>query len=498
MNARPRRFPHWAASVAGAAAVGVLGWWLWPRSPDQIGPATGAATNDVPVIIYLIDTLRADRLGLYGYSRRPVSPEIDALAAESVVFDEAYGAAPWTLPSVASLHTSTFACEHGLNAYGRKLNPAIPTLAEALSASGYATAGYFSNIHAGALAGLDRGFATAEERPTRDNDRSQDASAFLQGVGNRPFFLYLHTMEPHEPFHTPAGIISQLGHVSVDDRETFRAIWLKLNELRSTDWSAGRPVGTTDNSREQAQILRYLDDHREGYELLYDAAVRYADENVGRIIALLRQTGIWDRAIFILLADHGEEFGEHGSWLHGQSVYEEQLRVPLLVHFPGSAHAGKRVQGPVSLVDVMPTVLDYLGRGDRCVACRGRSLLPAVDGSAGAGAPVDAYIPAVRMNEIHYYRPAHERQGNINVAIRRGEWKGIWNVQPETLELFDLANDSQESSDALNVATAPTAALRAAATAWLDTCRATSRSAVGDGALDTSERDKLRALGYIR
>jgi arylsulfatase A-like enzyme len=485
-----------AAAVAIAAAVV---WLTRPTASRLAVSANRASTAATPVIVYLIDTLRADRLGLYGYSRRPTSPQIDALAADSVVFDQAYAAAPWTLPSVASLVTSTFACEHGVVTYGRKLNAALSTLAEQLAQMGYLSAAYFSNVHAGAIADLSRGHRIVEERPTTANDRAADTEAFLRTQSRGRFFLYLHTMEPHEPFHTPAGVISRFGHVSIEDRETYRAMWLRLNELRSADWAAGRAPGTTDNSAEQRQILRYLDDHRDGYELLYDAAVAHADEHLGQTVEVLKRSGLWDRALFVLIADHGEEFGEHGGWLHGQAVYDEQLRVPLIVHLPSGEFAGRRIRQPVSLVDVMPTILEYLGRSDLCAQCRGTSLLPLLrDQPAAASDRESGFVPALRMNELHYYGPAHEQRGEINVALRRGLWKGIWNAGPGSLELYDLAADPRETTDAVTNNGGVAAEMRRQANRWLDECRRNARPSEGSGGVDAQTREKLRALGYIR
>lgn len=506
------------AALAGTGAIlAVLALWLFPRPAARdatLAPAGRMAERTVPVVLYLVDTLRADRLGVYGYSRRATTPRIDALAAESVLFEQAYGPAPWTLPSVTSILTSTYACEHGVVSYGRKLHPDVATLTERLARMGFLTAAYTSNFHAGPLAGLSRGYRIFEERPTTHNDRAADTAAFLSRQGAGPFFLYLHTMEPHEPFHTPARLISRFGHVSIDERETYRAMWLRLNELRSADWSAGRTVGSTDNSAEQREILRYLTDHREGYELLYDAAVAHADEHVGRTVDVLRSSGLWDRTLFILLADHGEEFGEHGDWLHGQSVYEEQLHVPLLVHFPRAEFAGQRIAAPVSLVDVMPTVLDYLGEARRCEGCRGRSLLPllnaarAENASVAAGGsgrrPADlqhegaALIPGLRMNQLHYYRPVREQRGDVNVVVRRAGWKAIWNAGPGTLELYDLGQDPAETVNAGSTRPDVAGDLHQAAARWLEACRNDTRTAPATGPIDPRTREKLRAMGYIR
>jgi arylsulfatase A-like enzyme len=463
--------------------------------PPQGGDVAGEAGDRPPIVLYLVDTLRADRLGLYGYGGG-TSPALDALAAESVVFEQAYGAAPWTLPSVASLFTSTFACEHGVTGYRRTLNPALPTLAEQLTALGYDTASWYSNIHAGAVAELNRGFRQTVELPASDNDRAADVATYLAAAGGNPWFLYLHTMEPHGWFQVPVRYLPPRRHVGIDERETLRAIWFRHNELRSWDWARGLPRGTTDHGTEQAAIGRLLSTQRATVNLLYDAGVRQADEHLGKVVTELKRSGAWDRAIFVLVSDHGEELGEHGGWFHDHAIYEEQLRVPFLVHFPGSEFAGRRISTPVSLVDVMPTLLDYLGHAERCTGCRGRSLLPLLAGAATADADAGDYIPALRANEIMQGGPAALSRGDLNVALRRGPWKGIWNDGPDTLELYDLVADPSETRDRAAAEPEVAAGMQAAAAGWLRGCARSGREATATE-LDERSRSALRALGYL-
>jgi arylsulfatase A-like enzyme len=478
------------AGLAAVLAVATIAWWTM-RRPEPAAPA-------VPVIIYLVDTLRADRLGLHGHAGE-TSPRIDALAAESVVFERAYGAAPWTLPSVASLLTSTFACEHGVVKYRRRLNPSVKTLAQRLASLGYATASFYSNAHVGDVAGLNRGYATNTEYLAGDNDRSADVDKFAAEHGSDPFLLYLHTMEPHHWFSTMPRFMRGDTHVSIDERETLRAIWFRHNELRSTDWANDRPIGSTDNTAEQREIMRFLSDHRETITLLYDSAVRHADANVGAVVDVLKRRGLWDRAVFVLLADHGEELGEHGAWFHDQSVYEELVHVPLIVHFPRGEFAGRRVREPVSLLDVVPTLLDYLGRLELCDGCRGTSLMGAIAGATGEPArPAgDAYVPALRMNGTMYFRPIKEARGDTNVVLRRGQWKGIWNEEPDTVELYDLVADGRETDDRSADHPAIAARMREFAREWLDGCRADAAPPEPGEKLDDRSREKLRAMGYF-
>jgi arylsulfatase A-like enzyme len=472
------------------AAVGLIVvlatlWWTLRSGSDR---------GDVPVIIYLVDTLRADRLGAYGY-RRSISPEIDALAAESVLFEQAYAPAPWTLPSVSSLITSTYTCEHGL-ALKKKLNPALKTLAERLQSVGYLNGGAYNNLWVGPLAGLDRGYDLLSERTLAQQGRAGDVRQFLDQVNDQPFLMYLHTMEPHDTYLTPYRFFSETGHVSVDLRKNYETLISDYNAARQADWMAGKAVGVTDNTDEQEKLFSSLLGMQDSIELLYDGAVRWADHNLGEVIDVLKERGVWDRAIFIFLSDHGEELGDHGGWLHGQSVYEELVRIPLLIHFPGGEHAGRRVDPPVSLVDIMPTIFDYLGRADLCAGCRGVSLLPLVVGKTHQTASRYS-IPALRANRAFYFRPYKESRGDLNVVVRQDRWKGIWNEELSALELYDLDLDPNEKLDVSAQYPELSNAMSQEARNWIDDCHARASQPEDIGKLDIQTQEKLRALGYF-
>jgi arylsulfatase A-like enzyme len=485
-----------------------LAWWGLSWAPEtepqtsagaEIEVVAGQADGqrDVPIIIYLVDTLRADRLGVYGYSR-PTSPELDALAAESVVFEQAYAPAPWTLPSVASLITSTFLCEHGLSRGQKKMNNGLKTLAEKLQSVGYTTAGYYNNLLVGSLAALDRGYQQFVFKSWNDDRRARDVDLFLDGIATRPFYLYLHTMEPHTSWSVPSKLTRPFGHVSVDDKRSYEETYLRYREQRFEDYRANRPVGATDNTALQDQSRAELESLRESINILYDGAVLEADTNLANVIRVLKRRGFWDKAIFVFLSDHGEEFGEHDGWFHDQSVYEELSRIPLIIHFPKDEFAGRRIDAVVSLVDVMPTIFDYLQRPELCAECRGNSLLPLIQENSGRR-PADISVPALRVNQQSYYRAWRETRGDINVVLRQAQWKGIWNVEPRTLELYDLKNDPAESTDVSQQSAGVADRLRSHAQAWLSDCRARLKPPIeleGDE-LDPDTMEKLRSLGYF-
>lgn len=495
-----KRATFWRlAALAALAAVTLVAWWV-TRPGAVPGSDRGdlkrvAASPGAKVIIYLIDTLRADRLGAYGYGRA-ATPNLDALATESVLFERAYAAGPWTVPSVASLVTSTWPCEHDLNQSNRRLKARYSTLAERLQSAGYRTATFYNNLLAGPLTGLDRGYETAVLRESGDADVMAGIPAFLDEAGSEPFLLSIHTMEPHQPFYAPYEFTRRYGHVAVEDKEQFFNDYFLYRTLKFADFSAGRPPGATDRSAEQDAVRARLEATAQTVNDLYDGSVSFADANVGKVIADLKRRGLWEKSLFIVLSDHGEELGEHGDWFHDQSVYDELMHVPLLIKLPGGALAGTRVGDRVSLVDVLPTILDAVGQ-EPCAGCRGTSLLEVLDGTAASRSWVESG-PGVRLNRSGYYRPARELRGDVNVALRLDAWKAIWNPDVETLELYDLATDPGEKANVAAAQPEIAREMRDEAIAWLEQC--TGRASGPDEVVELDERtrEQLRAIGYLQ
>jgi len=270
----------------------------------------------------------------------------------------------------------------------------------------------------------------------------------------------------------------------------------KLRGLSMVDWATKRVVGATDNSRLQEQAIADLSNMRDIVNILYDSSVWWADANLKNVIDVFKQRGVWDEAIFIFLSDHGEELGDHGGWLHDQSVYEELARVPLLIHFPGDEFAGQRINQPVSLVDIMPTIFDYLGRPELCSKCRGRSLLPLLSGDEAESAR-EAMIVSMRDNEMKHYRPWKQSRGDLNIVARRGPWKAIWNDELESLELYDLEQDPSEQTNVGATHADLAGALGEQSQAWLKDCQARASKSEVFVEMDQETAEELRALGYL-
>jgi arylsulfatase A-like enzyme len=360
------------------------------------------------VIVYLVDTLRADHTGVYGYAR-PTTPQLDAFAKDAVVFDAAIAHASWTKPSVASILTSRLPNRHRAVQLRDALDPGNPTIAKRLSARGFSTGAAIANsVIYGEESAFDPGFDVfaglhgEDDRPSKlvGADVVVDSAlAFLRSRRGLPTFLYVHTMDPHVPYAPPAPFDMMFephpseGHPGQDPRTDYK-----------------EPL---DRDRMIAQ---------------YDGDVAFGDREFGRFVRELRKDGLYDDALVVFLADHGEEFLDHGLWLHGRSLFDELIRVPLVVKFPGNAGKGRRVAEQVQLVDVLPTVLEAVKvplPGD----IAGRPLQEAV---RGAGKPRPALAEISHRGFV-----AHGVRTDVDKFIRR--------FSPDDDELyFDLAKDPRE------------------------------------------------------
>lgn len=467
------------------------------RAAARFEQPPGVTPKTLNVVWFLIDTLRADRTSLYGYPKA-TTPYMDHLAAECVVFDNAQAPAPWTLPSVPSMLTSTFSCEHGVNVDGQKVPKELLTLPELLRGVGYHTAQFYANGYAGPTTDLQRGYDLSQRERYTDGAIIQEW--LKQRPAASPFFLYIHNVEPHQPHKLPLRAGREFGKVRKQAPQRLSALINRYRSLVRADWSAGRKLGETDTTEEQDKLLARLNKWLPEHLALYDAGVKLADERFGSVVDTLREAGLLDECVLVLVADHGEEFAEHGAYLHSQSVYEELTHVPLMIRFPHGEFGGRRIREVVSLVDVMPTLCDYLGRPQLLTQARGKSLMPLIRGERESD-NLSIQVTTIRINTKRYYKPWEANRGDINVAMRQGSWKGIYNVSLDALELYDLDADPREQN---NLAANPACADRAAtflATAreWYGQCVAAHLDAGAGGleGMDEEQLKQLAALGYI-
>jgi arylsulfatase A-like enzyme len=466
-----------------------------PAIPQPVAsqPTATADSSQYPnVVVFLIDTLRADRLGAYGYKRRATSPFIDQIAGEGVVFEHACAPAPWTLPSVVSLFLSQFPCEHNILSTYDKLPDTADTLAERFKRLGYATYALYANGFLEAEFGTQQGFDLARKIPVTDGARAASA---LGATPPQPFLLYIHNVEPHDPYHYAPPHTPGFRDVGREVRLRIGQNKRKYKAAGEYDYRRQLPLGTNDLTAIQDQHATVLMSMVDDIQELYDAAVYFADAHVGSVVARLQVRSLWDNTIFIIVADHGEALGKRGSFLHDQSVYEDQTHVPLIIRFPHGRFAGRRIADPVSLVDVLPTLFDFVGRPDLASDARGRSLLPLVRGEPAAPA-APFRVPGLRINRTRYYRPWVEKRGGVNIIVRHDNWKGIWNEQLDTFELYDLTVDPDERRNVEAAHSQLVRGMREYVANWYARCQeATARSeSVGDLSPETLEL--LRQLGY--
>ena len=424
-------------------------------------------------MIYLVDTLRADRLGTYGCSR-PLSPAIDRFAREGVVFEQARAQSSWTRPTVATVLTGLDPIRHGASRRMSRLADGASTLGERLRAAGYWTVLATANPNVGGEFGFDQGFdafACVNCRGLDGDDAAVTAAvhrAALDGLdrvpSGRPFFLFVHTVEPHAPYRPT---------------EPFRARFAADADAALGERRELSALATGSLERTAARERAVAD--------LYDAEVALADAGFGAFLEELARRGRLDSTTVLFLSDHGEELFDHGNVEHGRTLYEEQLRVPMIWRLPRGAHGGRRVAVPVDQLDIAPTVLALAGApGDPTLP--GRSLAAVLEG----GAP-PAEQPSLAWLDRLSFRVE-------SVAFRRA--KLLRDLTPASVtvpfteELFDLAADPGERQDL--------AGDRGVLRAFLGSELAAFRGRwgaplpTGDAIADEALQKQLRALGYLQ
>ncbi len=415
---RRLRFVIAVLALASAGLLLIL-WVLLPRL------SAVRASGRPSVILVSIDTLRADRLGALG-SARPRTPLLDGIATEGMVFEQAMSAAPWTLPSHASLFASRLPFDQRrLWDYNHEVPLRQTLLAEWFREAGYRTAAFTGGGYVSSRCGFGQGFEIYEDHDELIEGGPETiaaaALAWVRAVGRAPYFLFVHTYEPHYPylhadFANPADAGRLPRVVSPKEVDAIHRGELILSEAER----------------------RYVTD-------LYDGDVAHADRVIGGFLQTLTRQGILDRALVVVLSDHGEELWDREpaySPDHGHSLYQELVHVPLVVRWPGRVPAGSRIRKPVSLIDLAPTLLALTGLpGDP--AHQGRSLARTMQ--TGEEPP-----PRSILAEAIEYGPDRFmiREGDLKVVLT--PYPNRFNLVPipaHTLEVFDLAADPLERHD---------------------------------------------------
>jgi arylsulfatase A-like enzyme len=509
--------PHtrrWTLLALSSAFVAfVLPFAMPPRGDGPAPSATVAAGARRPnVLLYLVDTVRADHLSAYGYPK-PTSPELDAFAADATRFEDCRAATSWTKPSTASLMTSMMPSTHACVEQREVLVPDAETLAEVLRAAGWRTAAFVDNPFVSREFGFAQGFDVFDEvRPSVVINGTLLGKALFMtrvvslvgkpfGVGVRvergcrplhasllgfvdaqterqPWFAYVHAMEPHLPYE-PA-------------REDAEAMGFPAGEGYAVPPAYNGILPFQTMPEPDPALLRKL-------VAQYDGEIRGWSRAFGELVGELRRRGRLDDTVIVVVSDHGEEFHEHGGWTHGHSLHREVTQVPLVVRVPDSlgapaqASRGRVVQGIATLLDVAPTILDLCSvgypAGDEPSRV-GESLVPQILGTGGSRAQ-DA-VPATRpiLGEVTM-SPVSLR------SIREGRWMFIRSEQPleKARLLFDDVSDPGHRRDRWD----PLATEGPALEARLDEFfRGLSRIALTgrERTIDPETAEHLRRLGY--
>jgi arylsulfatase A-like enzyme len=466
---RSRRLVPVGALVFSIFLIGLAGASLfWKtharrRGGDQRAESSRPALN---VLLIVLDTVRADHLSLYGYTR-DTTPNLRRLANQGVRFERARSTAPWTLPSHASMFTGRWPHELDVERLGR-LDTTYTTLSEFLGAQGYATAGFVANpLLYGSKSGLARGFDAYLDYPVNVADVLRASSLgwllgrvagriggelrwcftsdlagtvsldftrkhataingefldWLSKNGERPFFAFLNYFDAHDPYLTPRGPTIKCATVP-----TSRSDFAMLRDWQRLDKDALSP--------KDIQLARDA----------YDNCIASLDHDVGRLIDELRARGLLEKTLLILTSDHGEQFGEHGTFGHGLSLYEPEVHVPMLIISPGRVPPGRVVSEAVSLRDVPATVVDFLGLnkgspfpGISLAATWRERPAPGSSSSLAPLSELDARIEDVPVprNAPAFAGPLRAILSDGNVYIHQGSGAE---------ELYDLDSDATES-----------------------------------------------------
>lgn len=395
----------------------------------------GSPSRTTPVILISIDTLRSDHLPAYGY-KKVATPNIDALRADSILYERAYSHVPLTLPSHVTILTGLLPADSGVrDNIGNRLAESIPVLPELLKKNGYATGAAVSAFVLRRETGVARGFDFFEDSTTPMNTSTlvlgriqrnggetlRAVKPWLDQQGARPFFLFLHLYDPHTPYEPPEPYFSQ------------------------------------------------YPDH-------YDGEIAYTDSVVGALIDDLKKRDLYDKSLIILLSDHGEGLNEHGEEEHGMFLYREALQVPLLVKLPNARRAGASVKTPVQLIDVFPTILERTETPEPKTGHRtGQSLLAFLDG--GATRPI--------YSETYY--PRFHFGWSDTESLIDGNDHFIRAPMPE---LFDLSTDPGEKKNVVQENRRAYVRMKSAIDPLI-------KEAIAPSGFDPEEAAKLAALGYV-
>ena len=427
-------------------------------------PETVSSTHPTErpnLIIYLIDTLRADRVGA-SRAGQPLTPHIDAFGRTATVFENAIAQAPWTRPSVASIFTGLGPLAHGVQKTDQKLPPEAVTVAELLHAAGYGTAAFGTNWHVHKQSGLIQGFAHFDFSDRAPSDQiNERVLRWLDTRPQPPFLLYVHALDPHAPYTPPPEYRERF---APDAPPEAGDIFYLKRIYRSS-------------GSEQQRLIAELPP-------LYDAEVAFNDHSFGAFLDALRRRGLYDRSLIVLVADHGEEFNEHGALGHANNLFNETLDIPLIVKWPGQRE-GERVRSLAQHVDLLPTLL-------RAAGLQVPQGLPGLDLAqiAASGEDPDALSGRRATSHLRY-------RGREGISVVHAGWKLIHPLTRELAEASQLYRRTDRAERTDRIHDHPVRAGWLESLVRLEQERSRSGLKAQTYEMDEETRKALEALGYL-
>lgn len=480
---------------------GALGVWGAPVIRNRVAGEKGPGPVQGVILVWA-DTLRRDHLDVYGYGR-PTAPTVRALAEQGTRFSDCIAQATWTKVSGPSIFTSLYPTTHGVSGIPDRLPASATTLTEVFRQAGWTTMGLGSVPFMGRLSNLHQGFEEFHEGlsiPSRETGNTKTARTqvdrllpWLDAHRDVPFFVLLHVMDPHGPFRP---------------EPPYDTMWADASrrEEHEQQIKKVRPFIANPNLRRMGAVARdelvkagidpeaFVAYDRDWY----DGSIRAMDTELGRVRERLASLGLDQRVVVAFLADHGDEFEEHGHEFHGQSVYGELTNVPLVFWGPGHVGPGRVVDGSVQLIDVMPTLIEVAGLKPPA-GMQGRSLAAAL----AAGGP-SSLPPRPAISEKFARSGAVNADEIAATAVFSGDWKLIENQSPHPgkppYELFDHRQDPLDSKNVADQHPDVVQRLAKELAAWraMATAARLKPDGAGAAAMSPEELERLRALGYVQ
>ena len=452
------------------ASLDLTGFSLSGSRVGGAVPLTPPSVEPPPlVVLYVSDTTRADRLSAFGYAR-PTSPNMDALVRDGAQAWVSNSNSSWTRPSVATLFTGLEQGAHGVLTKWDSIPSDLPVLAESMRDAGYRTVAFSGSSHVQVGSGFARGFERFEDRsePTAEGDLKPRIVHFIDEIfdeldqnNGQPLFLFVHSIGPHDPYQAPPEARQAMGLPPIP---TVFGEELALGpaQLRWIE------LAFRDRVDMNSAIVG-------GLSALYDAEIWDEDVQIGRLIDGLKARGMWDRSLFVLTSDHGEEFGEHGSLRHGRTLWDEQVHVPLFIHWPEGAAPPHATSA--GTLDLVPTITSITG-ADPIPNAQGRDL---------RAEPTPPRYWHAEVGNEKLYALWDDR---YKLVVRKGE--------DASIALYDRLSDPAEThnvwashparvaimGDAMDVVHKENAQLR-------------RRHRAESSRLTETQEDRLRLLGYV-